>query len=372
MNKNAESRTSYEREMLANGFSPKTLKVDAWALRALEAAFPGRGFRMLTKQDFIKFFAEAPGRVSVGSVHLLKARVKHFYAWLYGCERHEYPQSVRWIRLNNPRVASKTKGIITSISLEDVLKDEDVMKLVEAADHPRSKAMIMVLYESAAEALELLNMKVKDFIRDKAAVKVALHGETGVRYIRIHYAAPYIFAWLNIHPGREEPDARLWNTSYTNLRRILAYAKRKAGVSKPVTARALRHAGLTKWAKVMPEQLLKLFAGWTADSKMASVYVHLSGADLDETLGKAYGEEPLETREFKIEGAQPLTCARCRAENPAENLYCWRCGLDLEPTPYDSIERRLQAVRTDEDKKFKFEKWWREQGYDKEATQDSF
>jgi integrase len=372
MKENEENFTKYSREMLANGFSSKTLHVDAWVINILEKAFMGKRFEDLTKDDFVRFFAEAPSKWRIGSVHLMKARVKHFFAWLYGCEPHEFPACVKWIRINNPGRGSKTKGIITSISLEDVLKDEDVTKLVDAADHPRSKALIMVLYESAAEAQELLNMKVKDVIRDREHVKVALHGEAGVRYIRVHHASPYLFQWLNIHPKGEDPDAPLWNMSYSNLHRTLGAIRRKSGIKKPVSARALRHAGLTKWAKVMPEQLLKLFAGWRPDSKMASIYVHLSGGDLDEKLGEAYGEQPLEQKEFKIEGAQPIKCARCKTENPAENLFCWRCGMDLEPVPYDSVERRFQEIRDNPDKWMEFVKWYREKGYEKQTKQDSF
>jgi integrase/recombinase XerD len=352
MNVNAENFNKYSQEMLANGFSSKTLHVDAWALELLERSFKGKRFEQLTKDDLIKFFAEAPSRYRIGSIHLMKARVKHFFAWLYGCEPHEYPAPVKWIRTNNPGRGTKTKGIVTGISLEDILKDEDVLKLVDAADHPRSKAMIMVLYESAAEAQELLNMKVKDFMREQEAAKVALHSGGAVRFIRIHYAVPYVLAWLYIHPKREDPDAPLWNMSYSNLVRVLRMAKREAGIKKPVSARALRHAGLTKWAKVMPEQLLKLYAGWRPDSKMAAIYVHLSGADLDEQMGKAYGEQPLEQKEYKIKvgdkSAEPIKCPRCEKENPFDAVFCLKCGLDLEPVPYDSRERMFLEIKKDD------------------------
>lgn len=372
MKENEEAFNRYSREMLANGYSPKTMRTDAWALKALQEAFPDRRFEELTKTDLVEFFAEAPSKYSLGSIHLMKARVKHFYAWLHNCERGEYPESVRWIRTNNPQRGSKTKGIVTSISAEDVLKDEDVVKLVEAADHPRDKAMIMVLFESAAEAQELLNMKVKDVIRDREATKVALHGATGVRYIRIHHASPYIFSWLNIHPRGEDPDAALWGICYSNLNRILSVVKKRSGIKKPASARALRHAGLTKWAKVMPEQLLKLFAGWRPDSKMAAIYVHLSGADLDEATAKLYGEQPLEQKEYKIKGAEPIKCARCREVNPPQNLYCSRCGADLEQVPYDSVERRFQTIRDSPEKWMEFLRWYREKGWEKDSKQDSF
>jgi integrase/recombinase XerD len=372
MKENMETLSRYLQERLANGFSRKTLQLDEWVLSLLIEAFPEKRFEELTKDDLVRFCSEITAKCSPSTSHIVKAKIKRFYAWLYNCEPKEYPECVKWMRTNNPKRGTKTKGIITSISLEDVLKDEDVKKLVEAAEHPRDKALIMVLYESGAEAQELLNMKIKDVIREREAVKVALHGETGVRYIRIHYSTPYLFQWLNIHPKRDDPDASLWNMKYSNLDRILKIAKKKAGIQKPVSARALRHACLTKWAKIMPEQLLKLFAGWRPDSKMASVYVHLSGADLDETLAKAYGEQPLETKEYKIEGATPKECPRCREKNPPENLYCYKCGFDLEPLPYDATERRLRLLLEKPEIYLKFIEFLKKEGLDKEIKQDSF
>lgn len=376
METNAENFNKYQSEMLANGFSSKTMRLDVWALELLEHAFPGKRFEDLAKDDLVAFFAGIQSHYKTGSVHLMKSRVKHFFAWLYCCDRGEYPACVKWIRTNNPGRGTKTKGIVTSIGSEDILKDEDVHSLVAAAEHPRTKAMIMVLYESAAEAQELLNMKVKDVVRTQEAVKVALHGESGVRYIRIHYAVPYVFAWLNIHPRKEDAEAPLWRMGYTNLIQTLHRAQKISGVKKPVSPRALRHAGLTKWAKIMPEQLLKLFAGWRPDSKMAAVYIHLSGADLDEATAKAYGEVPLEQKEYKIKDAEPLRCPRCAEVNPHEALFCLKCGFDLEPVPYDSVERDIEELRQNGALMVRFKKmladYRKENPEGKVPRQDSF
>jgi integrase/recombinase XerD len=74
---------------------------------------------------------------------------------------------------------------------------------------------------------------------------------------------------------------------------------------------------------------MKEYFGWTQSSKIATVYVHLSGRDVDKALLKVYGianndDEKHET-EFK-----PKACMRCEESNPPTNKYCKRCGLPLD------------------------------------------
>jgi integrase/recombinase XerD len=210
----------------------------------------------------------------------------------------------------------------------------------------------MVLYETACEAEELLNMKVKSVVTDKARTKVTLSMGASARSLMIRDSVPYVQAWLNIHPLRGQAEAPLWVTrqqgframGYPNLRRILMDAAKSAGITKNVSPRWLRHAGLTRMAKFLRnEQLLKKFAGWTPDSRMAAVYVHLAGTDLDEELDRLHGEIPV-VEEKPLEGPlNPKACPRCHAPVAATHLFCPACGqrLALGIDEAKEIERDL-------------------------------
>lgn len=50
---------------------------------------------------------------------------------------------------------------------EELLTEEDVTKLIEAAQHPRDKALVFLLYESGCRIGELLNVKIKNVLFDR-------------------------------------------------------------------------------------------------------------------------------------------------------------------------------------------------------------
>jgi ribosomal protein L40E len=81
----------------------------------------------------------------------------------------------------------------------------------------------------------------------------------------------------------------------------------------------------------MTESELCIFAGWQQGSPQTRVYVHLSGADLDDKVLAHYGLKESE----QLNGEQilqPRACPRCAAQNPATGSLCYRCGsyLDLK------------------------------------------
>jgi len=128
-------------------------------------------------------------------------------------------------------------------------------------------------------------------------------------------------SWLWISPKNGERIAQ----SFANY--LLKKLARRAGIAKKAHPHAFRHAISTHLAKILTEQQLKVYCGWVNDSRMASVYVHLSGKDVDEALLKAKGiaveheEKPQQT--VKV-------CSRCSEPNSALSHFCKRCGNPLD------------------------------------------
>lgn len=344
---NQKTISTYIEERKANELSKATVKLDKIILKKL-AKFLHKPFKKATKQDLIRFFNRMQEVHASSTVHVQKVRIKHFYNWLFGLDRGEYPACAKWIRPTNPY---KDK---LPINPEDLLTREEIKKLMQACNHTRNQAIVSTLYESGARSQELLGLKVKTVVFDKQGGVITLKGKgKRQRRIRLVESIPYLQAWLNIHPFREKPDAPLWYStrsksgiSYPYLYKLVVRLSKQAGIKKKVTPHVFRHSRLTELAKYLPEQKLKLFAGWTPDSKMASVYVHLSGKDLDEDILSLHGLETQKlTAPLKKTSLTPKECPRCQEKNPATAKYCLHCGMILdEKTALEVMERSTKPL----------------------------
>jgi len=334
---NAEALERFCLEGRANELCESTLKGYRHPLRLLDESI-NKPFKEATREDIMMFFTELQQRCMRSTVHLWKSRVKTFYNWLFQLAPREYPDCVKWVRANNPRRGTKTKGYEMPIKPEDIVSKEDVKLLIDACDNARDQALIAVMYETACEPMEALNLNVKSVQFDRQGAVITLEGNTGARRIRVVNSVPYLQVWLNVHPLKDQGEAPLWTIhrgtpqrlGYAGLWRLVKQVKKKTGLKKPLRPNLLRHASLTEWAKILPEQKLKVLAGWTPSSRMAAVYIHLSGKDLDEDILKAHGIEVEKKPKQIMESLKPRVCPRCKHESPATYLWCGRCGLKLD------------------------------------------
>ena len=333
---NLDTIQVFNEERRANGIAERTIQSYEVILKHLDE-FLEKPFKAATKQDIIRFFSMIQQRdYKHGTVHAYKRRVKLFYNWLFQLDPREYPSCVKWIRVDNPRSRStKSGGMALPVKPEEILTPEDVQRLINACTKFRDRALVALTYDTAGRSEEILKLKVGSIILDEHGGIVTLEGDTGGRRIRIVESVRHVEDWLRIHPERNDPEAPLWvsqanrnrgsGISYYTLYDLLGRLKKKAKIKKPVRAHLLRHARLTELAKYLPEQKLKVFAGWTPGSRMAGVYVHLSGKDLDEDILRIHGKLP----EKEVE-TEPKVCPRCKFENVGNGQYCTMCGMVLE------------------------------------------
>jgi integrase/ribosomal protein L40E len=272
-----------------------------------------------------------------------KRIVKFFYRWLkFGNLEGDYPDIVKWIKPKMKRNNSKTP--------EQILTKEEIELMASKANNIRDKALVLILYESGCRIGELLNMKIKDVAFDNYGCYVLVSGKTGWRRVRIIEYSKDLLAWLDSHPFKNNPESYVWisleepepeNTlrpeSVNNLLKSLA---KKANISKRVHNHAFRHARATHLAKYLSEAIMKQHFGWTQDSKMASVYYHLSGKDVDEALLKLHGLKPEETKE---ETPKIKICPRCGEANSILSHFCKKCNAPLDlPTMLEVEDQRKQ------------------------------
>jgi integrase len=253
--------------------------------------------------------------------------IKKFYQWVRGFEwnSREYPECVKWIKTtlkNNKRKLP-----------EDILSKKEIRKLIDFAGHPRNKAMISVLYEGGLRAGEILNMKIKHVSFDKYGAVIMVNGKTGPRRVRLVTSVKHLATWLEHHPRRENLESPLWVTISSNskgapmdypvFRKTLRKIAKKAGIKKAVNPHSFRHAAATHYSKYLTEAQMNQMFGWTQGSNMPSIYVHLSGRDVDNAILKMHGLKTNGNGEDLVE------CPRCEKSNSEEKRFCGDCGQPL-------------------------------------------
>jgi site-specific recombinase XerD/ribosomal protein L40E len=259
--------------------------------------------------------------------HDYKLVIKKFYRFLKGTE--DYPEEVSWIKLNT----AKSNHMLP----EELLTQGEVKQMAEAARTPRDKALILVLYESGCRIGEVLSLKIRNVRFDEHGAQLMVNGKTGMRRVRIVASSPALATWINNHPFRENPDAPLWVSQGTRNRDeplmhrtvigLLRRAAISAGIRKRIYPHLFRHSRATYLANHLTEAQMKEFFGWVRDSDMASVYVHLSGRDVDGALLRLNGIETEERREVEF---KPKICYRCNERNSPISKYCDKCSSVLD------------------------------------------
>jgi len=238
-----------------------------------------------------------------------------------------------------------------SRSLPDVLTEDEVKRMVEAAKDDRDKALIQVLYESGARLGEVIGLRVGDVQFDQFGAKLLVHGKTGDRPVRLIYSAPALRHWLEHHEFKDDPNAPLFYSrrgpdvgqplSDESLRKVVREVAERAGVKKRVHCRLFRHSRFTHLSRQMTDTELMVLAGWRTRT-MCDVYNHLSMRDVEDKLLRIHGVKPAEKPEESP--LAPRRCPRCNETNPATNRFGARCGAVLDLRTAVQLEEARRKV----------------------------
>ncbi len=334
--------------------SPKTWKRYATLLRTFRAV-TGSSLLGASADDVRRWYEAVVKKRKVSTVLSNAIKLRALYAfWLktQGLSEHEAELKAREIFSPVPfrHLSDKERK---ELRLRDkIITPEELDKLLRATEHPRLKALIAVAYETGARPHELLSLRLRDVVfRDRYAL-LKVSGKTGERAVPIIHSLPYLTAWLNVHPAREDPEAPLFCVVWRGrikpitsdaFSKALRELSKRAGLSRRIHPYMFRHTRLTELAaKGLGEYQMKQLAGWTPGSRMADRYIRLGQhAGIRAVLVLEGVEEPGE-----VERPRPVLrtarCPRCGYENMSDALYCARCGFSLRE------EAALEAMSADE------------------------
>jgi len=325
---NKQAILDFCRARLARGSSRLRVVKCAYCLRFL-AHWLKMTFAQASKNDLISLVGELEQQdYAEYTKYDFKIVLKLLYKWLKGNDE-TFPPEISWLK---PRLRNNAHKLP-----EELITEEEVLEMARATNNPRDKALVLLLYETGCRIGELLSLKVKNVSFDQYGAILIVTGKTGDRRVRAITSAPALSTWLDNY-GNAKPDSPLWpprshniynkNTAaeYRSVYVLIRNLAARAGIKKKIYPHLFRHSRATFMASRLTEAQMKEYFGWTQSSEMASVYVHMSGRDLDDTLLKMHHLAEKKDEEMKI---QIRNCHRCKQPNSPTSKFCNKCGAVL-------------------------------------------
>jgi integrase len=252
---NKESIVRFDRACFMEALSKSRRIKIITILLILARDYVKKDFNKATKEDLKNVVMQIDSRedCSPWTKHSYKVILKKFYKWLvFGDEyrsKQEYPKIISWMR------CTLKKKDQPKIKASSILTEAEVKQLIDAAEYPRDKAFVSMIYELGARIGEIGGLYIKDLTRDKYGYVVDLEGKTGHRTPRVVISDPFITAWLNIHPMKDNPNAPLWillgsrdknkRMKYGSFRALVLRIVSRAGIKKRVYPHLFRHTRVT-------------------------------------------------------------------------------------------------------------------------------
>lgn len=310
-----------------------------------------KSFEEMNKQDLKEFLSIIKSVEKESSYELCKAHLKRFFRWLCWHMKGEeeklrnfkMPKCVDWIEVKHPD---------NNWEYEDLPTEEEILKISTFVQTQRDRALILIVWETGAEPIAVLQLKVKDVSFNQYGGLVTFRPSSGklktkdrYRTIPVATAVPDLQLWLSMHPEKNNPEAPLWisrrggSLGYARLRAIFLKALKKANIKKHFTLYKLRHKRLTQVADVLNIQELKRFAGHSKYSNVTPRYIHVNEKSMKQKLYRERGVKVKET-----EKAEPKLkikiCPRCKHENSPTFKFCSMCSMPLDMKTMFDVQRK--------------------------------
>ncbi|HMD79589.1 MAG TPA: tyrosine-type recombinase/integrase, partial [Nitrososphaerales archaeon] len=228
---------SYARMLEARGLNKGRISKAIFLLRQMRRQLPC-SFRDADKAriEELVIWINENSRYGAWTRSDAKGLLKRFYRWVRtGKYEGPYPDEVAEIRA----------GVkVNELEEPEVLTSDEIEMMIKAADKPRDKAFIAVVFEGGFRIGEMLRMRVGSVSFDERGARILVRkGKTGGRPVRLITSAPILSRWVEAHPLRESSDAPLWPSldhncgkgkrlSYQSAREILVDNAKKAGIKK--------------------------------------------------------------------------------------------------------------------------------------------
>ena len=296
-------------------------------------------------------------------------RIKIFYRWYYNTKilKRNVFDSQNWKTPDFMTIPKKKTKRLSPYSESEIWEKDELHFIIKYETSKRNKAILALLWDLNARNHEITLLRIKNIrIKEKYGEgEVPYEAKTGSGPILLTLSFPYVRDWLNEHPLKNEPNARLicntengkpmlpgavYDTMYLLKKRIIRLlesreikdVKEKEKLefllkTKKWNPYCIRHSSITSDSDYLPEYALKKKVRWSMNSRQGARYIkNRMGNDLKEKILEQNGIS-LGTKQIKF---TVIDCPRCKLTNPLENNYCSECSYPLKPEAYDELKEK--------------------------------
>jgi ribosomal protein L37E len=276
-------------------------------------------------------------------------------------------QLTEWLTPSFAQIRKKKTKRLSPYSESEIWDLDELKTIIKYEPSKRNKAAIALMWDLNARNHEITLLRIKHVrLRERYGEGEIPHqAKTGSGPILLTFSFPYVRDWLNEHPFRNTPEARLicnlingapitpealWTIMKQLRTRITRMAETDAitDVGEKEKLRAMlatkkfnpycfRHSSISHDSDFLPDYALKKKVRWSMNSKQPSRYIKARmGNDLKQKILVQNGI----LTEADVPKPTPTVsgCARCRLVNTIENKYCSSCGYPLSVGAYEELK----------------------------------
>jgi hypothetical protein len=292
--------------------------------------------------------------------------------WLYNCGIRDSKENgllvdpAYWETPSFIQIRKKKTKRLSPYSETEIWDRDEILSIVKYKAYKRNKAALTLLWDLDVRHHEVTLLKSMHIrLRERYGESEIPHeAKTGSGPILLTCSFPYVRDWLNEHPFRNEPDARLiYNlltgapvTPDTLWEIMKQLRKRRIDLlengsirdeqerqkleflvrTKKWNAYCIRHSSITSDSDYLPEYASKKKVRWSMNSKQGSRYIkRRMRNDLKQMILVQNGIISEQQTEKK---PSIRNCPRCSLVNAIDKKYCSKCSYPLVPSAFDEIK----------------------------------
>ena len=161
----------------------------------------------------IKTTEEDPDKRWITTWNDYLGRIKYFFRWLHNYEQKRFDdfQFSDWETPDFVRIKKKKTKRISPYLENELWEKEDLLTIIKYESYKRNKAILSLLWDLDARPHEVTLLRIKHIrIKERYGEGEIPHdAKTGTGPVLLTMSFPYVRDWLNEHPFKNEPEARI-------------------------------------------------------------------------------------------------------------------------------------------------------------------